>query len=188
MGRVAERMGVWRETLERELRSSPRPAGSPPPPAPGADGASRGRAARAWNRAEAALLRILLAAPEWRSRARHDVPEEWFEVPAYQAIYHALTGLPDQADAGDVAAGLGEAELAEFDRLRESAEALAGLQFDQEYAAAADKLRDRAEFRRLGQVRDPAERRRIMDRWSRETKQRYSWFRAAQRGRSPRRT
>jgi replicative DNA helicase len=136
---------------------------------------------------EQALLRVLMASPAWRQRAAGEFTAENFDVPAHRAIFMALAALPGDADAADAAAVLPEDALAVFARLREAASALGGLDLDREYEGAAEKLRDRAEFRRLTAVEDPAERRRIMALWTAQTKERYAWLRAAQKSRRARR-
>jgi DNA primase len=183
VGRVAERLGVSRETLMRELRSHPSapmrraesalPARVKPSPA---------------SRVEEQLLKILLAAARWRSRAREEVPPEWFENSMLRAIFSALVELPPDADAGDAAPNLPPDALPTFDRLREAGGGLAGLNLDEAYAATSDKLRDRIEFRRVGAMEDPEERRRAMAAWSEERTQHYSWHKAAGRGSRPART
>ena len=183
VGRVAERLGVSRETLTRELRSHPsapmhraesaQPARARPSPAA---------------RVEEQLLKILLAAARWRSRARDEVPPEWFENSLLRAIFSALVELPPDADAGDVAPNLPADAVPTFDRLREAAGGLTGQNLDEAYAAACDKLRDRIEFRRVGAMKDPEERRRAMAAWSEQRTQHYSWHKAAGRGSRPART
>jgi len=192
IGRVAERVGVSRETLERELRDRPAPAraepsAAQPPPSPQSQ-PLRARAARQpGGRVEQALLRVLVASPAWRTRAASEFVGESFDVPTFRAIFEALAALPPQADAADAAAALPEAVAPVFERLREAAAALAGLDLDREYEGAAEKLRDRTEFRRVNAVEDPDERRRIMAQWSAQTQERYAWLRAAQRARRTRR-
>jgi len=60
-----------------------------------------------------------------------------------------------------------------FQALRDSAASLAGVDVDQEYAAAASKLRDRQEFRRVYSIQDPGERRRIVMAWPRDKQTRW---------------
>lgn len=181
IGRVAERVGVSRETLEREVREyreAPRetaPAERPGIPA----GAAVGRPARRRYGAkmEESLLRVVIASPAWRARAAREFAPEDFDLQAFRAIFVALAALPDAADVADAVAGLPEDAAAVFDRLREGAQR-PGLDLDREYEGAAEKLRDRSEFRRVIRIQDPAERRRIMTEWSPERKQRWMWLRA----------
>lgn len=183
ISRVAERLGLTRETLEQELRSR-QPA---PVPVPASrDGATvRRPVERAASprrvpgaRVEENLLQLLIAAPSWRARGVEEVVPEWFEHPALRAIFVALAALPAGADAGDAAVALSPELVPVFDRIRQRAGALTGLDFDEAYVTALDKLRDRAEFRRIRTIADPDERRRVMAGWSPETQKRYTYFRA----------
>jgi DNA primase len=187
-GRVAEYLGIARDTLEREIRARPAavPIRSPagPGPAdratsvgPGGGGGGRGFGTRTEER----LLRLLLASPEWRTRARSEVSPEWFGTPASRSIFTALAGLDPAADSADAAAALPEFALPVFDRLRESAGELRGMDVDAEYVTTSDKLRGFAEIRRLGTVGDFDQRRRIIEGWTPETKQLYAWLRRRSR-------
>lgn len=192
IGRVAERVGVSRDALERELRERPAARPAPPP----ADRPDQGRPLpppvrrerRPGGRLEMALLRVLFASADWRTRARTELSPDLFEVPQLRQVFEALAGLPDRAEPAELAGTLPEELLPALNRLLELASAVGGdLKLDQEYVGAVDKLRERAEFRRVEVVRDPEERRRIMTQWSAAMKQRYTYFTAAQRARRPRR-
>ncbi|MBS1240671.1 MAG: DnaG [Gemmatimonadetes bacterium] len=186
LGRVVEKVGVSRETLERELRERPAPAGpqagAVAPLARGTASPMPPRAPRqpGW-RIEQALLRVLVASPAWRQRAAGEFTPEDFEVPVYRVIFEALAALPAGADAGDAAAGLAEDAIAVLDRLRELIGGRAGLDLDREYEGAAERLRERADFRRINAVQDPGERRRIMAEWPEKKRERYTWLRARER-------
>lgn len=188
IGRVAERIGLTRETLEQELRDRA-PASAPAATAvrPLRRPESRARAVRRVPgvRVEEGLLQLLIGAPAWRARGVEEVIPEWFEHPSLRAVFTALSGLPPGADAGDAAAALPPELVPVFDRIRQRAGALAGLDFDEAYVTALDKLRDRAEFRRVRAIADPDERRRIMSGWSPETQSRYTYFRARAGERRP---
>ena len=186
VGRVAERVGVSRDTLERELRdraAPARPEPSTPQPLPPSPGSRPPAVRHPGARVEQALLRVLVASPTWRTRAASEFVGESFDVPTFRAVFEALAALPPNADAADAVAALPEAVIPVFERLCEVAASLAGLDLDREYEGAAEKLRDRTEFRRVNMVQDPDERRRIMAQWSAQTKERYAWLRAAQRSR-----
>jgi len=193
LGRVAEQVGVSRETLERELRTRP-----PEPPVPiagatagpGRAGPSpaapeRPRRQQGW-RIEQALLRVMVASPPWRTRAAGEFTPDDFDVPAYRAVFLALTGLPPGSDAADAAGLLGDDVVPVFARLREWAGGRAGLDLDLEYEGAAERLRERADFRRLNTIQDPDERRRIMAEWPVKKRERYTWLRARERAERPR--
>ena len=181
IGRVAERIGLTRDTLEQELRDrQPGPVPSAAANGPPRRSESRARAVRRipGARVEEALLQLLIGAPAWRARGAEEVIPEWFEHPSLRAVFTALSALPPGADAGDAAAALPPELVPVFDRIRQRAGALAGLDLDEAYVTALDKLRDRAEFRRVRAIADPDERRRIRSGWSPETQSRYTYFRA----------
>jgi DNA primase len=199
VGRVAERVGVSRETLERELRDRLVPKTSPaagpppliPPPPPGFPAEPRRPPRRPFgSRAEVALLRLLLASAEWRSRARKEVAPDLFAGPQMRALFTALMALPPSAKPEEAVATLPDELVPAFQKLCRSAAALAaapGPQLDREYEGAVDQLREWQEFRRVELVPDVGERRRIMESWSPVRRRRYGFFRAAQRARRLRR-
>lgn len=92
---------------------------------------------------EKSLLRVLLALPEWRERARHDsLKPEWFERPEYREIFAQLlagAALPDALSE--------EAQLA-WSELRESDHGLAEHAGDV-YEAAREALEARPLLRRF---------------------------------------
>jgi hypothetical protein len=124
---------------------------------------------------EEKLLRVLLASPSWRTRAATEVRPEDFELPAFRAVFEALVALPADADIDQVRATLDEAYLPTFQVLRDAAAALGALDLDREYEGAAVNLRDRAEFRRVYRIQDPAEKQRIMKSWTPEQQRRWAW-------------
>lgn len=192
IGRVAERVGVTRETLERELRERPAPAAAP---TASVETATNGRPVRApvrrerrpGLRHEVALLRVLIAAPQWRDRARAELSPDLIEHPRLRAVFEALMALSPGADAAEAVAGLADEGMAAFTHLRESAGLQAGLDLDHQYVGAVERLRERAEFRRVELVRDLSERRRIMQEWSPAMQRRYAYHSAATRPRRHRR-
>lgn len=135
---------------------------------------------------EQTLLRVMVASPAWRVRAAGEFTAEDFEVPAYGVIFAALAGLPPGADAGEAADALGEDTMPVFARLREWTGGRSGLDLDREYEGAAERLHERADFRRLHTVQDPDERRRIMAEWPPKKRERYTWLRARERAERPR--
>lgn len=186
LGRVAERVGITRETLQQELRERPAPRpGTPPSPEPNAGGRAprppERRVRYPGARLERALLRVMLAAPPWRARGLADFREDDFEVPAYRTVFAALRGAGETADLGELARGLPEDAIPAFSQLREMADGAGGLDLDREYAGASERLRERAEFRRVRAIPDPEERRRIMAGWPVKMRERYAWQRARER-------
>lgn len=191
LGRVAEKVGVSRETLERELRERPapipasHPSGGDRPASVSPPEKVRVRRQPGW-RMEQTLLRVMVASPAWRVRAAGEFTADDFEVPAYGVIFAALAGLPPGADAGEAADALGEDTMPVFARLREWTGGRSGLDLDREYEGAAERLHERADFRRLHTVQDPDERRRIMAEWPPKKRERYTWLRARERAERPR--
>jgi DNA primase len=175
IGRVAEKVGVSRETLEKELRE--RPAPSPAPPSSAVLAHPRPSSSRPpqrfGGRMERSLLRVLVASPAWRTRAASDFTPDDFEIPAHRAIFDALIRLPETADASEIVSELPDDVVPVFDRLRESAAAQAGINLDQEYVGAAQSLHDRPEFRRVYRIQDLTERSRIVKEWGKEKQMRW---------------
>jgi DNA primase len=190
LGRVAERVGIGRDTLQRELRERPGPRPeAPPPPEPNPGGHSRRpperRVRHPGARQERALLQVILATPAWRARGLEEFQEEDFEVPVYRAVFAALRRVGAAGDLGDAARVLPEEAVPAFAQLREYADAAVGLDLDREYEGAAERLRERAEFRRVRTIADPEERRRIVAGWPVKMQERYVWQRARERAQRP---
>jgi hypothetical protein len=176
---VAEKVGVSRETLEKELRERPAPVagtvptrGEPSSPALVYPRPSS-PAVRFGGRMERSLLRVLVASPAWRTRAASDFTPDDFEIPAHRAIFDALIRLPETADASEILPELPDDVVPVFDRLRESAAAQAGINLDQEYVGAAQSLHDRPEFRRVYRIQDLTERSRIVKEWAKDKQMRW---------------
>jgi DNA primase len=194
LGRVVEKVGVGRDTLERELRErstrsvrqSPATEQGTEPGVPARPVAPR-RDRHPGARAELTLLRVMVASPVWRARAASEFSAADFEVEPYRAIFVALSGLPAEAEAAEAAPVVPEELAGPFGRLLESAASLAGLDLDREYEGAAERFRERAEFRRVKAVKDPEERQSIMAGWPAKTRERFAWLRARERAREPRR-
>jgi DNA primase len=204
IGRVSERVGISRETLEREVREKADPsraareredgkAGGEPTAREGpvheASGFSPSRppALPFGARAEEKLLRVLIVSPSWRVRARTELTAEDFELPAFRAIYEALVALPDAESPDAISPTLPDVFLPTWQALRTAAAAMGGIDLDREYEGAAVILRDRAEFRRVYRIQDPAEKQRIMKSWTPEQQRRWAWQIAQTKARRARR-
>lgn len=184
LGRLSERVGVSRESLLPELeggRSSTGPAfrGAPasapatprrdpsvppsgPPHSPGA-------------RAQAKLLHVCLARPEWIARLRTDGTPELFDVPAYGAIAaHLIQGAGDGETAGTP---LSEPHAAVLARLQEEVRAAEGLDWDAEYDAALSQLRDEAQIQAYLAATDPHDKRALLETMSATARQRFVYRR-----------
>ncbi len=93
LGLVAERSGVSRDVLERELAAGPAYA-SPAPP-PNAPAPATPRLRKRGNTGERTMLRLLLAHPDLVARARGEVQLEWLRDPLVIEVFGALTaGTP----------------------------------------------------------------------------------------------
>ena len=202
IGRVSERVGISRETLEREVREKVdrRTGGQPDGNLAHADSSGSDRVLPArpparlpaealpfGARAEEKLLRVLIVSPSWRVRARTELSAEDFELPAFRAIYDALVALPDDGAADAIAQTLPDVYLPTWQALRSAAAAMGGIDLDREYEGAAVILRDRAEFRRVYRIQDPAEKQRIMKSWTPEQQRRWAWQIAQTKARRARR-
>lgn len=157
---VAERVGLSREVLEREVRATPPVAAAPasaerrPMRSPGAPR----RAATPGARMEGVLLRAMVAEPTWIGRARTLLPPERFEVPAYRAIYEALLAQPPGTPADVLGDQLPPEAREAWFRLLSAAEGREGYRWDEEFLGAVEALEARALERQLASLQDPAER------------------------------
>ena len=111
VSRVAERLGIPRDTISAEAAAKASPVLPAARPAQRADPAP-GRSSRAPRapgaEIERKLLRLLLLHPAWLERARGEIGPERFALPAYRSIYEALLALPADAPVGDALAALDE--------------------------------------------------------------------------------
>jgi DNA primase len=203
IGRVSERVGVSRETLEREVREKPDRTGRREAGMTGGDSTTReipadqthsfppsrppAQALPFGARAEEKLLRVLIASSSWRARAKSELSNEDFELPAFRAIYEALSALPEDGAPDAVAPTLPDLFIPTWQALRTAAATMAGIDLDREYEGAAVILRDRAEFRRVYRIQDPAEKQRIMKSWTPEQQRRWAWQIAQTKARRARR-
>ena len=163
--RVAERTGVSKEVLEREVALQARTIETrAPAPARAEARPVRGVAALGSN-AERTILRILMHDPSWIIRARETLSEDLFELPEARELYRALTAPGDIDGAAQLPAGLShEAELAWIE-LRRTAGALARADMDAMFTANSEVLLSRPEWREIQQIGDPGERQRRRTAW-----------------------
>jgi DNA primase len=168
---VAERTGVSREVLEREAaatsRTAPPPGGAEAPrptqpPRPDRSARPPQGVTRAvfGHRAEVQLLRVLLHAPEWLSRAREEVPAALVEAADLREVYERVLALGEDA-VQRLPDGMSDDATAAWVRLKAAAAALAGQDVDRIYDNAVQSLQARPEIRAILKVRDLAERKRL---------------------------
>jgi DNA primase len=195
--RVAERVGVPREVVGVEAKQRSAPAAVSPADARAADAAPRReppsrRAEGFGSRAERQLLRVLIASPEWRDRAREEIEPALFEQVAHRELYESVRRLPPGAPDDQLPDGLSAAAAAVWVELRESAAELGASDLDEVYTRALQTLQARPPYRAIIALTDPGEKQRRLE----ELDRKYPAFasvrryvRAAQtaRRRSPRR-
>jgi DNA primase len=160
LSRVAERSGVSKEVLERELRFAPSPSD-----AGGAQPAEHARSrppqAVPVRGAEWDLLRVLVVAPAFRTRAVELMPPDVFELPEHRELFLALTTATTMADQPPE--NLSHAAQLLWSRLRESAAELEGANVDDMFTTTSEMIVSGPEWRAIQAVTDPVERRRQVD-------------------------
>jgi len=157
LGRVAEKSGVSKEVLQREVEAMPEPA-APAPVAARRPGPPERSAPRRWRRgagAESELLRVLVVHDAYRARAAHEVQADWFEEPSHRELYDALTAEGGEADGMPERLSPQAREV--WSALRESGADLTEAMLDDQYAGAAEMLEFRPLFREYQRLTDPAE-------------------------------
>src|SRR5690606_3003244 len=135
--RVAQRTGVRRETLERDLdRSDYVPPSREPPPRVAAQPKQR----QEWA-AERLLLMVLITDPARVGEARNLVPEDDLHDPRHREIYAALAA-PDAADAAAYPAGDAEDSAADEDDTRPRLSSAAAALYDELRARSSVEIVD----------------------------------------------
>ena len=182
--RVAERSGVSKIVLEREVALQPRRMEAPPAPRREAVAASPApAAARFGSRVEDELLRVFLADPTWLERAATEVPPTLFESPARRELYQAFL-----TRGGDGTVQLPpdlshEAQLL-WEKLKARAISMGQHELARVYEGARLTMELRPEFRALDALEDPGEKRARLDAMMKTDPQvevRYRWWKAARR-------
>ncbi len=157
LARVSERTAVSVEVLRGELRlqasrHEPRSETAAPARMPSGDRISE------VNASEAQMIRLLLAAPEWRERAREELEPSLFESETLRELFVALTVTAPEAD--QMPGGLSNAAQLAWSELRESAERLAGANHDAMYEGSAQMLKSGPEWREIEKLTDKVEQQR----------------------------
>jgi DNA primase len=105
IARIAEKTGLARETIEREVAQAPTREQRPQPRSAPAPGRSPGRRPEPYTAPvsslgpERNLLLLLLRDESWVERAANDVGPEEFRSPAYRAIFQELVHLEGRHDS-----------------------------------------------------------------------------------------
>jgi DNA primase len=157
---TAERAGVSKEVLERELKEG-RAAGQRSGAVPDAQRSPQGETpqrARGRRNPETRLLTAMLAAPELIVRAREDVAPSLLENLRLREIFETLVGT--DASAGQLPEGLSESAATAWSYLKEAAEELSDQEVSSLYDSAAQILRARSQYRDMDALTDPGEKRR----------------------------
>ena len=162
--RVAERTGVSKGVLEREVQLAPRRSEGPAAPAPRPPYRST---VGDGGRAEEQLLRVIAVSPAWRLRARETLAAELFDVPEFRELYRAIMAAPVNAPTLQLPADLSHAAQLRWGILREAAEEFAGIDMDAIFTATSEDLLSRREWREIEAIRDPAERQARRTEWRR---------------------
>ncbi|MEP6590167.1 MAG: DNA primase [Gemmatimonadota bacterium] len=174
ISRVAERLGIPRDTVAQEAAARPsyEPARQPAPAAAPARAPTRDDVPRGPRppgaEIERKLLRLLLLRPDWLARAREEIPVDRFTVGAFKRIYAALAALPPSAPIGDALPALDARARDSWDRLTEPGGAPEGYDVDREYVGAIEALEEIHHFPDIAAEPNPLERRR---RWQALTKE-----------------
>ena len=165
--RVADRLGVSRELVLEEAARHPGPVRHPSDPiSPAPADARRARpvAGRrplpAGAARERQLIVYMLAAPEWRERARSEVPGELLEQPVLRELFEALTRVAPAGSGDALPDGVSPRAAEVWSRLRESASVLADRRLDDDYAGVVEYLHARKAYRAMKAIADPDEQRR----------------------------
>lgn len=165
--RVAERLGIPRETVAAEATAPirrPMPAIPTPPSAPPRReqrGTHPVRVARSpGSEIERKLLRILVRHPSWRERARAEISPDRFTVGTFRTIFEALLTLPEDAPLGDLGGRLDERSREAWQMLLQGEPEAEGFRLDDEYAGALAALEEIHTFADVAAETDPRERQR----------------------------
>ena len=168
---TAQRAGVSKDVLERELKESgtagSRAAGREPSGrgGSGADAdpdssrsASMAPRSRGRRNPETQLLTAMLAAPELISRARQDVAPSLLEKPRLREVFEAL--LQSDTAAGQLPETLSENAQSAWSYLKEAADELSSEEVATLYDKAAQILRARSQYRVMDALTEPGEKQR----------------------------
>ena len=183
--RVAERSGVSKIVLDREVALQPRRTEPPPPPrrAPPAGATPVPAAARFGSRVEDELLRVFLADPAWLERAAEEVPPSLFETAPRRELYESF--LAHGADGtAQLPPGLSHEAQLLWEKLKARAISMGQHELARVYEGARLTMELRPEFLALDALADPAEKRARLDAMMKTDPQvevRYRWWKAARR-------
>lgn len=180
VSRVAERLGIPRETVATEAARKASPASAPvvraaiPREERVESGQRRSRLPRA--EMERKLLRLLALDRVWLDRARDEVDPGLFQVPAYHRVFKALTALSPEAPSSDIIPLLDERALGAWSKLVEDGLPGTGYDFDREYADSLSALEEIRLFASIDAETDRPTKARLRMLLSKEGETRYSLY------------
>ncbi len=190
VSRVAERLGIPRDTVAKEAAAAPTRPAAPQGAAPRAVAAQAapGRESRSVRvprtpgaEIERKLLRLLMHHPTWLARARTEVAPDRFGVPAFRRIFEALVALPESASLDAAVTRLDERARDAWARLVGDGHPHEGFNVDQEYVGALEALEEIHTFPDVAAEPDPMEMRRRWQAMSREGQARFRLYLATTR-------
>ena len=180
---VAQRAGVSKEVLERELaegRAAGKWGSGAASEVQSREPGEAPRRVRGRRSPETQLLAAMLAAPELIPGASQDIPASLLEKPRLREVYEAL--LRSDGVTGQLPGELSEDAGAVWSYLKEAADELSKQEVAALYDEAAQILRARTRYREMDALTEPGEKKRLRaelrsqfpaaDRW-------YSWRKAA---------
>lgn len=189
ISRVAERLGIPRESVANEANApaSRRPVPVPsrpadaPPTAPRRNAGPRGRGAEF----ERQLLRLLLLQPSWFERARAEVPAERFLVPQFRTIYDTLLAAPPGTPADTALDRLDDRHREVWSRLVEGGWPESRSDIDRDYVDALLALEEARDFPAILADPDLQSRVQRVKALSKEGQARYTLYLKAAHARGP---
>ncbi len=163
---TAERAGVSKDVLEKELRESGasgrelsgRGGGAAPVPERTSSSGSGAVRVRGRRNPETQLLTAMLAAPELIARAREDVAPSLLEKARLREIFEAL--LESDGATAQLPESLSDDAGAAWSYLKEAADELSSEEVATLYDKAAQILRARSQYREMDALTDPGEKQR----------------------------
>jgi DNA primase len=160
---TAERAGVSKDVLERELKVSGAAGRQGSGAVAGAERASSSGSTvsrpRGRRSPETQLLAAMLSAPELIARAREDIAPVLLEIPRLREIFEAL--LQSDAATGQVPETLSEDAAAAWSYVKEAAAELSSEEVATLYDKAAQILRARSRYREMDALTEPGEKQRM---------------------------
>ena len=179
--RVAERLGIPRDTVAAEAALKGPPAAAAPavrPREPARWPVDRGTTGPRLPAAEMErkLLRLLALNSAWLARARDEIDPGLFQVPAFHRVFKALIALPEDVPTSDVVSHLDEQAQDAWAKLVEAGLPGAGYDFDREYADSLAAIEEIRLFANIAAEPDRTTKQKLRALLSKEGESRYSLY------------